>query len=150
MAHPEQLCLLCPHGFLRPSRPRGPSPRESCVVSSHPRYYSLIRLPDRLPPDFPSGYTRGPWHSWIVLPVYQALPSLSAYLSPVATIHTPGSVSGAHASFFPDTIGHHQPLISLALPFFFHFNRLHVEGSHDAAMFASRCGPRCCSAPVPT
>jgi len=31
-----------------------------------------------------------------------------------------------------------------------HFNRLHVEGSYDAAMFASRCGPRCCLAPVPT
>ena len=51
-------------------------------------------------------------------PVYQTLPSLSAYLSPVATIHTPESVSSALTYSFPDTTGHHDIYIRLALSSF--------------------------------
>jgi hypothetical protein len=88
----------------------------SYTVSSHLRSYGLIRLPDRLLPISLPVIRKVLGIPGQLLPVYQTLPSLTAYLSPVATIHTPGSGSGALAYSFPDPIGHRRVYIRLALP----------------------------------
>ena len=112
--------------------------------------YGLIRLSDKLLPISLQGYTEVLWHSWIVpaclsdSPLFNSL-SLTGCHHPYA-----GRCTRCPRLLLPWYHWPSQSLDSLGTFIFIHFNRLHVEGSHDAVMFASRCGPRCCSAPVPT
>jgi hypothetical protein len=107
------------HGFLKPSKPRGPSPRKSYAVSHHHRYYGLIRRSDRLPPiSLPRLYRRSLAFQNSSCLSIRPSPLYSVYLSPVATTHTPESVSGALAYSFPDPIGHREIFTRLALSSF--------------------------------
>jgi hypothetical protein len=114
------------------------------------KVWPQVHFPDKLLPISLQGYTEVLWHSWIVpaclsdSPLFNSL-SLTGCHHPYA-----GKCTKCSCLFLP---WYHRPSLSLdtlGTPIFLHFNRLHVVGSYDAAMFALCCGPRCCSAPVPT
>ena len=139
------------HRFLKPSKTRGPSLRKSYVAFPiTANTASSASLVDSLQFPFP-GYMKDLGHSRIAP---ACLPDSPLFTLPTShrlpPTHTPESGSGALAYSFPDPIGHHEIFIRLALSSFRTSIGFLWVGSSDAAMFASCCGPRPCSAPVPT